>query len=49
MPHTRRWMQSVFATVEMLDTQLPWERGTRRAEWIARRTHMEASSDAMSA
>jgi hypothetical protein len=49
MPHNRRWMQTIFATAEMLDTHLPWERGTRRAEWIARRNRMEASSDAMSA
>lgn len=34
---TRRWMKSMIATAAQTEVQMPWERGARRAEMIARR------------
>ena len=34
---TRRWMTSVIAEAAKSEVQMPWARGERRAEMIARR------------
>lgn len=34
---TRRWMKAVIAVAAKSEVQMPWERGARRAEMIARR------------
>ena len=34
---TRRWMNSVIAQAAKTDVQMPWARGERRAEMMARR------------
>ncbi|WP_201455698.1 hypothetical protein [Tropicimonas marinistellae] len=49
MPHKRRWIASVIAAAEALDAHLPWERGARREEWIARRNGARALPQALSA
>ena len=49
MPQTRRWMESAIATAAALDVRLPWERGARRAEWIARRDRSAEPRIALSA
>ena len=38
MQTKKRWLQSVIKASETVDTQMPWERGARREEFIARRT-----------
>lgn len=34
---TRRWMKSLIATAAKAEVQMPWARGARREEMIARR------------
>lgn len=33
----RRWMQTALATAAKSEQRMPWERGARRAEMLARR------------
>lgn len=49
MAQNRRWIQSMIATAETLDVRLPWARGARRAEWIARRNRGRCQPRALSA
>lgn len=37
MQTNRRWITSAIAAAGTVDVQLPWERGARRAAWIAYR------------
>lgn len=38
MKTERRWMKSLLAEAAACKTRMPWERGLRRAAFIARRT-----------
>lgn len=37
MKPQKRWMTSIVETAKVETTQMPWQRGNRRAEMIARR------------
>lgn len=37
MTKRQRWIKSTIAAAEACTTQMPWERGARRQEMIARR------------
>ena len=37
MKPQKRWMTSILETAKSENTPMPWQRGTRRAEMIARR------------
>jgi len=44
MSKQRRWMKSAIETARTEATALPWQRGTRRAEMIARRDAISAKT-----
>ncbi|WIV50364.1 hypothetical protein QQG91_11900 [Marivivens sp. LCG002] len=39
----KRWMTNLMAEVAKCDTQMPWARGARRQEMIARRKAAETA------
>lgn len=39
----KRWMTNLMTEVAKCDTQMPWTRGARRQEMIARRKAAEAA------
>ena len=41
MKTNKRWLDSVLKAAKTSDTPMPWERGERRAEMIARRDTTE--------
>ncbi len=43
MKPQKRWMTAILETAKAENTQMPWQRGTRRAEMIARRTGEKAT------
>jgi hypothetical protein len=45
MKTKQRWLNAVIAEADKCDTQMPWERGARRKEMIARRLAKLASED----
>lgn len=40
----KRWMNAIIAEANKCDTKLPWERGARRQEFIARRKAAESAA-----
>ncbi len=42
MKETARWLESVMEASEKCDIRMPWERGARRKEMIARREGRDA-------
>lgn len=43
---SRRWMSAMLTEAAKSETQMPWARGARRADMIARRQEAEAASEA---
>lgn len=41
MTKNQRWVKSTIAAAEACNTKMPWERGARRQEMIARRMDAE--------